>query len=67
VIHWRSRLANADDASVTVELTMTVNQWRSFLLKVNENDWPAWIVGKAIHEAIGAALAHFTGEQKGEN
>jgi hypothetical protein len=52
VIRYSTQVAEPGDVSVSITLTMTVNEWRSFLLKVNENHWPADAVGSIIAEAI---------------
>jgi len=53
VIKYSTQVAEPGEVPISITITMTVNEWRSFLLKVNENSWPANVVGRIIMEAIG--------------
>lgn len=53
------RIADPDSVECTLSLTMTVDQWRSLLLKINEAAYPGWILGGAIRKLIANASREF--------
>lgn len=55
----RFRLAKPEEAEATLELTMTIDEWRSLLLKVDESRYPANIFGMRIRKLIGHASREF--------
>ncbi len=42
-----------EQASMTLTLTMTVEEWRSLMRQMPNSSWPSWKVGVIIAEAIG--------------
>ena len=63
-IHARFGLAEPDEVEATLSVTMTIDRWKSFLLKLDESRYPAGVVGSAIRKMIREAeqAFHTTGE-----
>lgn len=59
MIQAKAFLQDPGNVPLTLEITMTLNEWRSLMLKVNENEWPAWAFGAAVSTAIRHATKHF--------
>ena len=49
-----AKSTNPDSISVSIEMEMTLGEWRDLLGKINKSGHPAWRVADAIEAAISA-------------
>jgi hypothetical protein len=52
---WAAQVVKPESVEVAITFKMTVGEWRSLLLKVNENNFPADEFGKAVRDGIRGA------------
>lgn len=64
-IKAKYRLVRPENTEATLELTMLVSEWRTFLRQINETTWLSWSIKRLISNVILKAEKEFeeTSEQ----
>jgi hypothetical protein len=60
-VKTRAYLSKPDDAEATVEITMTIGEFKQYLVQVEgAKTWPSWKIHGAIQAVISKADAVYT-------
>ncbi len=53
------QLERTDDVQATLQVTMSLKDWRALMRQLGPN-WPSWEFADKVHALLAAADKHFT-------